>query len=163
MKRQKEWRYRGEQDKAPLHYTDCGLDDVYLLSGYEVHHIDGEEGLSIKNLDQLHRAIGRYLSSQKKALSGKELRFLRKQMDLSQSDLGKMLGLSSQQVARWEKGESEISGPADRLIRALFIQHAGGQLDLQNLVQALDEIDAPMMEKSFFENTCGDWKARKVA
>lgn len=164
MKRPSGWRHAREKDKAPLHYTDCGLDDVYLLSGYEVETTPYGDGISIKNLDQLHTAIGCYLTRQKKALSGKELRFLRKQLDLTQSHLGKILGLSPQQVARWEKGESEISGAADILIRALFIQHAGGNLDLQALAKALEELDAPMSdEKSLFENTDDGWKARLAA
>jgi len=163
MKQPAAWRHHGEKDKTPLHYTDCGLDNVYLISGYEIENTPYGEGLSIKNLDQLHLAIGCNLSSQKKVLSGKELRFLRKQMNLTQSDLGQFLGLSSQQVARWEKGESEISGPADLLVRALFIQTAGGDLDLQKLAKSLGETDAPMSEKSFYEKTIQGWKPRKAA
>jgi len=157
------WRHRGERDKTPLHYTDCGLDDVYLVSGYEIARTPHGEGLSIKNLDELHKAIGCTLAKQKKVLSSKELRFLRRQMDLTQSDLGKLLGLSSQQVARWEKGESEISGPADLLVRAFFIQYAGGTLDLQALASFLEEMDAPMNEKMCFENTSQVWRVKRAA
>ena len=163
MKQPVAWTYHGENDKTPLHYPDCGLDNVYLVSGYEIESTPYGKGLSIKNLDQLHKAIGCNLASQKKVLSGKELRFLRKQMNLTQSDLGKFLGLSSQQVARWEKGESEISGPADLLVRALFIQTAGGKLDLQELAKSLEETDAPISEKSFYEKTIQGWKPRKAA
>lgn len=157
------WRHKDEQVKDPLHYTECGLDDVYLMSGYEIQDTPYGEGLTIKNLDQLHKAIGCYLASQKKALSGKELRFLRTHMKLTQSDLGKLVGLSSQQVARWEKGEFDISSPAERLVRALYIQHVGGILDLQKLVTTLEEIDAPMNEKTYFEKTPQGWKYRKAA
>lgn len=154
------WRHAGEQDKKPLHYTACGLDDIYLMSGYEVEKTPYGEGVSVRNVDQLHTAIGCYLTQQKRTLSGKELRFLRKQMDLTQSDLGKMLSLSAQQVARWEKEESEISGAADILVRALFIQNACGKLDLQALVKALEELDSTIGEKKLcFENTNEGWKA----
>lgn len=157
------WSHRGEKPQPPLHYTDCGLDSVYLVSGYEIADTPHGKGLSIKNLDQLHQAIGCQLASQKKVLAGKELRFLRKHMDLTQSHLGKMLGLSSQQVARWEKEESDISGPADLLIRALYIQHVGGNLDLQSLAATLDEIDAPINDKSYFEPTSQGWRPLKKA
>ena len=163
MKQPAAWRHHGEKDKTPLHYTDCGLDNVYLVSGYEIENTPYGEGLAIKNLDQLHTAIGYNLSSQKKVLSGKELRFLRKQMNRTQSDLGKFLGLSSQQVARWEKGESEISGSADLLVRALFIQYAGAELDLQKLAKSLEETDAPLSEKSFYEKTLQGWRYKKAA
>jgi DNA-binding transcriptional regulator YiaG len=163
MKSVVNWKHEGEQEKKSLHYTQCGLDDIYLLSGYEIEKTPHGDGLSIKNADQLHKAIGCYLSNQKKALSGKELRFLRKYMNLSQGQLGRLLGLSSQQVARWEKGESEISGPTDRLIRALFIQSVGGAVNLEELSRMLDEVDAPLNEKSYFENTGDEWRAKKAA
>jgi DNA-binding transcriptional regulator YiaG len=158
-----EWSHKGEKQLPPLHYTECGLDDVYLVSGYEIVKTPYGEGLTIKNLDQLRKAIGCYLASQKKALSSKELRFLRKEMDLTQSDLGKLTGLSSQQVARWEKGDSEISGPADVLLRALYIQHVGSKVDIQALVRKLDEIDSPIDDKTYFEKTAQGWKVQKAA
>ena len=151
-------RHRGEQDKAPLQYTDCGLDDVYLVSGYEVEEGHHGKSLSIKNIDELHRAIGRYLAGQKKVLSGKELRFLRKQMNLTQSELGKFVGLTSQQVAQWEKEQCEIPGAADLVVRALFLEHSGGQVNLQQLAERIEEADAPMNDKSYFENTGHGWR-----
>jgi putative transcriptional regulator len=157
------WSHSGEKPQPPLRYPECGLEDVYLVSGYEIVKTPHGDGLAIKNLDKLHKAIGCYLAKRKKALSGNELRFLRKQMDLTQSELGILTGLSSQQVARWEKGESDISGPADVLIRALFIQHAGGAVDLQQLAKRLDEIDAPVNDKTYFEPTAQGWKLQKAA
>jgi putative transcriptional regulator len=154
--------HKGDAAKQPLQYTECGLDDVYLLSGYEIEQTPHGEGLSIKGVDQLHKTIGCYLAKQKKVLSGKELRFLRLQMNLTQSALGRFIGLSSQQVARWEKGESDISGPADLLVRALYIQHLGSNTNLQELAQRLDEIDSPATEKAVFENTSHGWKHKKV-
>jgi len=157
------WRHRGEKDKSPLHYTACGLDNVYLVSGYALENTPYGEGLSIKHADQLHKAIGLYLARQKNALSEKELRFLRKQMNLTQAELGRLIGLSSQQVARWEKGESDISGPADRLVRGLYIQDVGSSLDLQELASRLEEIHAPAREKAIFAKTSQGWVYRKAA
>jgi DNA-binding transcriptional regulator YiaG len=157
------WKHKGEKERAPLRYTQSGLDDIYLLSGYEVERTNYGDGIAIKDADALHQAIGFHLASQKRALSGKELRYLRKHMDLTQAELGSILGLSSQQVARWEKGECDISGPADRLVRALFIQFAGRSLDLQVLAKALENMNAPLHEKSYFENTRNGWRARKAA
>lgn len=153
-------RHKGEADKVPLHYTACGLDDVYLVSGYEVEKTSEGEGISIKKMEQLHKAIGRSLVEEKKVLSGKELRFLRNQMDLSQAELGALVGLTSQSVARWEKGENEISGAADVLLRLLFLEHAGGTLNMRDLVKKLNEIDSSIDEKFFFEKTSQGWKSK---
>ena len=163
MKKAVAWRHGGETDKDPLHYTACGLDDVYLMSGYEIVKTSHGEGTAIKKLDELHLAIGRNLAERKKVLSAKELRFLCIHMNLTQSELGKLLGLTSQQVARWEKGESDISGAAEFLLRAYFIQHAGGNLNLQKLVRGLDENDSPTHEKSYFVKTAKGWRAQTAA
>lgn len=91
------------KNKKPLHYTACGLDDIYLMSGYEIVKTSHGEGTAINKLDELHLAIDRNLAERKKVLSAKALRFLRKHMNLTQSELGKLLGLTSQQVARWKR------------------------------------------------------------
>src|SRR5437879_1240469 len=80
----KGWHRKGEQLKEPLPYPDCGLDDVYLLNGYEVVKNDYGTGLVVNDTDGLRAAIARSLAARKKVLSGKEVRFLRKEMDLTQ-------------------------------------------------------------------------------
>ena len=163
MKKAVAWRHGGETDKDLLHYTACGLDDVYLMSGYEIVKTAHGEGTAIKKLDELHLAIGRNLAERKKVLSAKELRFLRTHMNLTQFELGKLLGLTSQQVAGWEKDECDISGAAEFLLRAYFIQHGGGNLNLQELGCGLDENDASTQEKSFFAQTAKGWRAQIAA
>lgn len=155
----KGWRHRGEKDKEPLLYRGCGLDDVYLMSGYEKEETPDGEGVSIKNLDELHQAIGRYLAQEKKVLSGKELRFLRLQMDLTQSHLARFLGMDSQSVARWEKGQFAIPGAADLVVRALFLELFDNKnTNLKELAQSLEEMDARIEEKTCFENSGKGWK-----
>ena len=155
------WCHGGQADREPLHYTACGLDNVYLVSGYDIHKTPYGEGISVKDLDQLHEAIGRYLASQKKDLSGKELRYLRKEMDLTQSELGRLIGLSYQQVARWEKEESEITGPADLLVRALYLESVDKRFSVRDLAEAIGEMDSKATgaanEPAYFENADG-WK-----
>src|SRR5947209_2950954 len=104
------YAYVGEAIRdQPLRYTGCGLDDIYLLSGYEVHPDTGYgRSVSVKDLDALRRVIGEQLIRKKKFLRGKELRFLRTEMDLTQSELGRLIGYSDQQVARWEKDHSHV-------------------------------------------------------
>lgn len=155
--------YGDENLRTPYHYTESGLDDVYLLSGYEVHHTPEGEGVSVKDVDGLHRVIGEHLATHKKVLSGKEIRFLRKLMDLTQSELGKLLGVSDQQVARYEKGESEMPGAADGLLRALYLQSIGNEVQLRALLSALEEFDAPLTDKHLFAEEGGVWKSKMAA
>ena len=155
--------HKDDQDKAPYHYTECGLDDVYLKSGYEV---DGD-AVMVKDVDELHKLIGFRLASEKKVLSGKELRFLRKQMDLTQGELSKLLQISDQSIARWEKDKFDIPPPADFLVRLLYLEHIGClKLDggVRKVLTELENRDAPVADKKqVFERHKGGWAPRLAA
>jgi DNA-binding transcriptional regulator YiaG len=87
-------RYRGEKDGEPLHVPELGLKHIYLLSGYTWHETKHGRGLAKKDVDGLHRAIGRHLANQRRRLTGKEWLFLRVGMDVSQVELGRLLHIS---------------------------------------------------------------------
>jgi len=113
----------GKAADKPLHYTACGLDDVYLFNGFTREVVDGEEYITIQDLDRLWGAIGLRLVTEKKVLAPKEIRFLREHMDLTQAELGKLMRVSDQTVARWEKGITDsFEGPADFALRVLFLE-----------------------------------------
>ena len=151
-------RYRGCSPRTPLHYNWCGLDNIYLLSGYErLPDADGDD-ICVHNLDGLHRAIGERLARHKKELTGKDLRFLRQQMDLTQSELGDLMGTTDQTVARWEKGETEMSGPASTLARLLYFSHVRESIDLQSLLKSLRQSDAPLHDDLIFQETDSGWQ-----
>ena len=157
--KQRGWRHKGERAKEPFHYTHCGLDDVYLLSGYEIDETPYGEGVSIKHVDDLHRAIGLYIVKNKKDLAGKEVRFLRHQIDLTQAELAKFIGCSPQQIARYEKGECEIPGAADRMLRLLYQDHIDGSgINVHELLVALDGIDDLGVDRMTFERSNSKWR-----
>jgi len=139
--------WSGEDDRRePYAYTVCGLDSIFLLNGYHVSYHDGEEYVSVTDVDGLHRAIGRHLVLHRKGLSPKEVRFLRKTMDLTQAQLAAKLGNDPQSVARWEKGACDMPGTAEKLLRATFlaenIADDGDLAILQKLlVSVMDELD----------------------
>lgn len=154
-----EWRYEGEKDCEPLHYNWCGLDDVYLLSGFERIQDEDGESIIIKDMDGLHNAIAMHLARHKKALNGKEIRFLRHEMDLTQEDLANLLAVTSQTVARWEKKEDTIPGPAELLLRILYLGHIEHGVDVRALAEELRAIDDSTIEKQMFEDTDHGWRS----
>jgi DNA-binding transcriptional regulator YiaG len=106
------------------HYTECGLDFVYLADGFEVADSPRGRHVAIKDIDGLHRLIGKLLVDHRKTLSGKEIRFLRHEMLMSQATLARLLGVSEQAIHRWERGKTErVPEPADALIRLLYREH----------------------------------------
>lgn len=111
-----------ELSAEPYRYTACGLDDIFLLNGFTVHATEYGRGVAVERADELHREIGLYLIHERKILGPKDIRFLRKEMDMTQEELGQCLGVTGQTIARYEKSY-EITGPADRLLRVLYAFH----------------------------------------
>lgn len=133
-----------DPEGEPLHYTMSGLDDVYLVNGFSREIVDGEEYVTIEDMDNLWKAIGLHLVTTKKVLAPKEIRFLREHMDFTQAELGEKMRVTDQTVARWEKGRSEFDGPADLALRVLFLASApaqpeGGKI-LDKLMKAIDDV-----------------------
>ena len=152
------WNLEGHDECEPLHFTACGLDNVFLGSGYDVVNTPEGRGVRIPNLDELHCAIGEFLAVHKKTLIGKELRYLRKHMNLTQAELGHLIGLSSQQVARWEKDQCEISGAAESLLRVLFMEHLRKDISVRGLLLELNECDGSAEDKTMFIATEKGWQ-----
>ena len=149
------------------HYRQCGLDNVYLRNGFVRESGPYGETVSIHDMDGLHRAIGMHLIQERKPLTGAEVRFLRHELDLSQRTLGGLLSKSPQTVARWEKDQTAIDGPADRLLRLLYASHAkpsgtGGKM-IRSLLEELAELDGCEVGSVQFEDTEEGWRPRFAA
>jgi putative transcriptional regulator len=148
-----------EKASQPYHYVQCGLDDVYILNGYALHKTPYGHGITVENAEGLHEAIGRHLCFNKAFLNGKEFRFLRKLLDLTQAELAVALGCDVQSVARWEKGKTDINGAADRLMRVLYLASRLGKIDAAELIRDISTLDAKITDRQVFEDTPEGWKA----
>ena len=122
------------------HYTDSGLSNVWLVNGYRTVSSPHGKAVSIENLEGLHRSIGCKLAQEKPRLTGIEFRFLRKELGLSQTALAELLGNTEQAVAKWEKG-APLPAWADRLLRQVYLEQAGGTQRLTDLLQRLAHSD----------------------
>ena len=160
-------RAQNEKVQAPpYHYTESGLEGIYLLNGVQKEEYDGEEYVTIKDVDGLHKAIGRHLVMHRKALAPNEIRFLRKAMDMTQAELAEKLRNTGQSVARWEKGEYEIPGAAESLLRVLFLITLMNKEELTALIEklktllvtsGLDELDESNHDAQFQLQLSGSW------
>jgi putative transcriptional regulator len=152
----------------PYHYRACGLDDVYLLSGFTLKETAYGPAISIKDIEGLHNAIASALVTQRAPLSEKEFRFLRKRCDLTQQDLAKRLRVDVQTVARYEKGQTTISGAADFILRLLFSMRQKPSNSRYRLVEAaleiLDESSSRRGAKTslHMEGSRSGWKSREL-
>ncbi len=104
------------------HYTACGLDNVWLTNGYVEKATAYGNSVAILKADELHQILGRELVRKKAKLTGKELRFLRVQMGLSQAGFASLQGVTEQAVSLWER-HGKIPLANDRLTRIYYLAH----------------------------------------
>ena len=144
------------------HYTDSGLDNVWLENGYTAHKTAYGEGISIQDTAGLHKAIGTWLIEAPKPLNGAELRFIRMEMELTQRDLAGILGSDEQAVRRWEKQRSKpFNGPADRLLRAVYHEYLEGDGSVRRMVDRLAHLDQIDRVDVRFSETKQGWQHRE--
>ena len=102
------------------HYTESGLDDVYL-KGIEICKCScGEKIVNIPAMPELHSLLSLSLIKKTSLLNGKEIRFLRKNMDLTAKKLSKYIGVDNATLSRWETGNQAIDKSHDRLLRLIY-------------------------------------------
>jgi DNA-binding transcriptional regulator YiaG len=104
------------------HYTECGLDNVIVHGISAVVDDAGETVLTIPNVNGLHRSIAKAIVSKRSSMSGKELRFLRTEMGMTQAQLAAMIHREPLAISRWERAEVPMDSNADTLIRLHAIQ-----------------------------------------
>ena len=147
--------------REPYHYRTCGLDDVYLLNGFSVEDTDYGRGVSVHNVEDLHRAIGWHLICDKKPLSAREFRFLRKQMGFTQDQLAKRLRVDVQTVARYEKEQAAIPGAVDAILRVLYafylIPEDQRMQVLTGVIDELEDRENSVNRTMYFRQTNDGW------
>lgn len=117
-----------------INYIQCGINNVWLLSGFKAHQTKYGTSYSYEDIDGLYRAITMALCLGGWSMSPEILRFLRKRLTYSQSQLGSELGCTSQAVAKWEKGTTRIPHTVDRLVRLLCLAKFAPQISLHDAI-----------------------------
>lgn len=144
-------------------YTACGLDNIWLKNGYEISESPDGRGVSIHDLDSLHKLIADGVVNKPAPLNGKEFRFLRMEMDLSQKAVGDLMDKTDQMIARWEKGSNAVPVLADVAIRNLYMESIG-KTPIAGLLKELSNLDRQLHElKIELEETQQGWKYEACA
>jgi Predicted transcriptional regulator len=139
------------------HYTECGLPDVWLANGFTPHPTPYGLAMVVEDVEGLHRAIGRHLVHRRPYLTGREFRFLRKELDLSHNAFAGCFGNDAQSVALWEK-RGRTPAWADRFLRAIYSEHMEGNAHIREIVAPLHDLDRHERERQVFEDTPEGWR-----
>ena len=104
----------------PYHYRTSGLDNVYLKNGFVLQDIDGYgETVSFDYLMELHECINQILCTARYRLTGKELKFLRKDRGISRKRMALCLDVANSALKNVES-KTQFSSLETR-IRAICI------------------------------------------
>ena len=169
MKQQGHYFIKGKvRQPEPLHYRQCGLDNIFLINGFQRELVDGEEYVTIHNLEDLWKAIGLYIVKNQKTFTAQEVRFLRQQMDLTQAELAKMLRVTDQTIARWEKGKAGVDGTGDFALRVAFLLSPTSQPEGKEIldkfidrIKTLSDIDEDVAAEAVFSRKGSKWNQVK--
>jgi putative zinc finger/helix-turn-helix YgiT family protein len=105
------------------HYTECGLQNVYLegVLEFTCEHC-GNSFVDIPEPTELHIVLSTALSNRPERLIGPEIRFLRKEVGMTQKSFASFIGVDPVTLSRWEKdkGDANKEESNDRLIRLAF-------------------------------------------
>jgi DNA-binding transcriptional regulator YiaG len=138
-------------EEAPFHFTDSGLDNVYLVGIRYFIKEDGSITAEIPAIKQLMRLIARDLLYSPAPLSGPEIRFLRKRLGKKSIDFAQTLRLEAETLSRIENEKQEASDQVDALARIVYLVASGDpelQEDANRLMRLLkEEIDRRRQKK----------------
>ncbi|HKN76699.1 MAG TPA: type II TA system antitoxin MqsA family protein [Candidatus Acidoferrum sp.] len=110
----------------PYRFVQSGLSNVFLVGiDYYVCEECGKQSADIPALNDLMMKIARVVVSQEARLDGNEIRFLRKRLRKKAIDFGKIIGVTAEQISRWENDGNPPSESADKLIRVFFCLLSG--------------------------------------
>jgi DNA-binding transcriptional regulator YiaG len=129
-----------------FHYTARGLDNVWLANGYTLKPTRHGTAVAVNDVDGLHQLIANTLIDKPGRLTGKEFRFLRTQLGLSQEALGVMLGFSENAVSLWERKDT-VPAACDQWLRISVLAKLEGNTKLVDAIARTQTVHKLMYSK----------------
>lgn len=132
--------------KKQLHYTACGLDNVWLENGFTVKSSALGEVVSVQDADGLHHLLAMTLVQKPGLLTGKEFRFLRVQLGLSQEALGQLLDFSENAVSLWERKDT-VPLTCDHWLRMCVLAKLAGNTKVADALERIKTVQQLVYQK----------------
>lgn len=139
------------------HFTECGLDNVWLKNGFTIKETPFGPAVSFAALEQLLDEIAAHLVRKPGRLTGKEFRYLRSKMHLSQAAMATLQGVSEQNISLWER-RGRVPKSNDTLQRLLYLKHAAGDETLKSAFDRIMTVERLVHQKIVATSSRGGWK-----
>lgn len=135
---------------------DLGLDQKIVLLNIPINRCPdcGEEEVGIPRVEELHKTVARAVASKIQRLTPREIRFLRKYLELTNIQLAELIGVAPETASRWQSDKgSNIGLVAERLLRLLVLERSGKDI----LHTTAKTPSSPL--KSRFRAAANQWEA----
>lgn len=110
------------KNKKTETFTYEGLGFPVELIDVPMKKILGEWVIDI-DMNKLQLFVLRGLIHKPFRLSGKEIKFMRKFLELTTTELGKKLGVSHAAIVKWEKEQTKINPAQEIYLRMFFLDY----------------------------------------
>ena len=131
---------------AAYHYTLCGLDNVWLENGYTSKATRHGQAVSVEDVDGLHKLLASKLIEKPAALTGKEFRFLRVQLGLTQESLAKLMDVTEGAISLWER-KDVVPRANDQLVRLMTLAKLDGHASVRKAIERMQTVQKLVHQK----------------
>lgn len=99
------------------------------------------------NFNELQSSILRLLIFKTTPLTGAQLRFIRKYLNLSTTNFGKICGVTHAAVIKWENGKANLPPATDFYIRLYMLDQLSASIKEERLLRDLITIESLVSKK----------------
>lgn len=141
------------------HYTECGLDNVWLSNGYRTKQTGYGTAVAVDDADGLHAALATNLIQKRGRSTGKEFRFLRLVLGLSQGGVAKLQGVQEQSVSLWER-TGKVPKANDTLLRMLAQEKVVGNCSVTDVIDRINTVERLVNQQIVASERGRKWTTR---
>ena len=132
-----------KKTRANYLFRESGLHNVVLknIEVIKCSHCGNEDPI-IHRMADLMKQIAQALVEKPYALTGPEIRFLRKYLGMNGADFASLLHSDKTVLSRWENDQVDVGSKSDLLIRAIVCNLGSGlKPEAERIVRKFPEID----------------------
>ena len=135
------------------------MSNAWLANGYKVKHTGYGHAVAIDDIDGLHLAIAQNLIEKKGSLTGKEFRFMRTLMGMSQIRIAGMLDVQEQSVSLWER-TGKVPKAQDALHRLIANERlVKGNVGIAEVIERINVVERLVNQRIVAREQGHKWTA----
>ena len=134
------------QEMAMVHYTQCGLDNVWLENGYDTKATAYGKAVAVHDVDGLHALLAAQVAKNPGPLAGKEFKFLRSWLGMTQETLAGLMGVTEGALSLWER-KNTVPSLNDKMLRLMVLAKTDGNATVRDAIERVNTVHKLVNQK----------------